>query len=74
MNRAIKQAAVQRYHYDAHSQLDRHLADFVNAYNFGRRLKTLRGFTPLEFHLQTMDHRTRKIQTQSNRPNAGLNI
>ena len=26
-----------------------HLDDFVNAYNFGRRLKTLKGLTPYEF-------------------------
>jgi hypothetical protein len=32
---------VQRYHYDSHEQLRRHLNDFVKAYNFGRRLKTL---------------------------------
>jgi hypothetical protein len=25
------------------------LADFIDAYNFGRRLKTLRGLTPYEF-------------------------
>jgi hypothetical protein len=28
---------------------ERHLADFVGAYNFGRRLKTLKGLTPFEF-------------------------
>ena len=49
MNRTIKEATVQRYHYDTHDQLDRHLADFVAAYNFGRRLKTLKGLTPYEF-------------------------
>jgi transposase InsO family protein len=49
MNRTIKEATVQRYHYDAHHQLERHLADFVSAYNFARRLKTLKGLTPYEF-------------------------
>jgi transposase InsO family protein len=48
MNRTIKEATVQRYHYDSHEQLRRHL-DFVNAYNFGRRLKTLKSLTPYEF-------------------------
>jgi hypothetical protein len=33
----------------AWAQLSRHLADFVSAYNFGRRLKTLKGLTPYEF-------------------------
>jgi transposase InsO family protein len=46
MNRTIKEATVQRYHYDNHEQLRRHLDDFVAAYNFGRRLKTLKGLTP----------------------------
>jgi transposase InsO family protein len=49
MNRTIKEATVQRYHYDDHDQLRRHLNDFVAAYNFGRRLKTLKGLTPYEF-------------------------
>jgi hypothetical protein len=40
MNRAIKEATVNRYHCDAHGQLRQHLADFVTAYNFGRRLKS----------------------------------
>src|ERR687886_628487 len=49
MNRTIKDATVKRFHYDDHEQLRRHLADFVAAYNFGRRLKTLKGLTPYEF-------------------------
>lgn len=39
----------QLLHYDSHQQLETHLADFVSAYNFGRRLKTLKGLTPYEF-------------------------
>ena len=39
MNRTIKEATIQRYHYDSHQQLGHHLDDFVSAYNFGRRLK-----------------------------------
>ena len=53
MNRTIKEATVQRYHYDSHTQLERHLNDFVDAYNFGRRLKTLKGLTPYEFICKT---------------------
>lgn len=49
MNRTIKEATVKRFHYDNHAQLETHLADFIAAYNFGRRLKTLRGLTPYEF-------------------------
>lgn len=49
MNRTIKEATVQRYHYDSHLQLQAHLADFINAYNYARRLKTLKGLTPYEY-------------------------
>jgi transposase InsO family protein len=52
MNRTIKEATVKRFHYGSHDQLRHHLADFVTAYNFGRRLKTLKGFTPYEFVCQ----------------------
>lgn len=48
MNRTLKEATVQRYHYDTHEQLRRHLIDFIAAYNFARRLKTLHGLTPYE--------------------------
>jgi transposase-like protein len=53
MNRTIKEATVKRFHYDDHDQLRRHLVDFVTAYNFARRLKTLRGLTPYEFVCKT---------------------
>jgi len=49
MNRTIKDATVKRFHYDDHDQLKVHLADFIGAYNFGRRLKTLKGLTPYEY-------------------------
>ena len=49
MNRTIKDATVKRYHYGSHDQLRTHLADFVAAYSFARRLKTLRGLTPYEY-------------------------
>ena len=48
MNRTIKDATVRRFHYESHNQLRQHLADFIAAYNFARRLKTLRGLTPYE--------------------------
>jgi transposase InsO family protein len=49
MNRTINEETVQRYHYDAHQQLRRHLDDVVASYNFSRRLKTLKGLTPYKF-------------------------
>jgi len=49
MNWTIKEATVKRYHYDTHRQLETHLHDFIAAYNYARRLKTLRGLTPYQF-------------------------
>jgi transposase InsO family protein len=48
MNRTIKDATVKRFYYETHDELRKHLADFVAAYNYARRLKTLRGLTPYE--------------------------
>ena len=48
MTRTIKEATVKRYHYRSHKQLRAHLQTFIDAYNFARRLKTLRGLTPYE--------------------------
>ena len=53
MNRTIEKLGVQRHQDDRHRQLERHLGDFVNAYNFGCRLKTLKGLTPYEFICKT---------------------
>src|SRR6478672_5847613 len=36
-NRTMKDATVKRFHYDSHHQLGRHLQDFIDAYNCGRR-------------------------------------
>ncbi len=48
MNRTIKDATVKRFHYDTHDQLTSHLTTFVCAYNYARRLKTLKSLTPYE--------------------------
>ena len=49
LNRTIKDATIKHFHYDSHDQLRTHLADFLAAYNFARRAKTLNGFTPYEY-------------------------
>jgi transposase InsO family protein len=48
MNRTLKDATVKRYHYGTHAQLKAHIHAFLMAYNFAKRLKTLRGLTPYE--------------------------
>ena len=49
MDRRVKDATTERFYYDGHDQLRRHPADFIDAKNCGRRLKTLKGHTPYEF-------------------------
>ena len=53
MNRTIMGATFKRYHYKRHKQLQRHLADFLDAYNYAWRLKTLDGLTPYEYICKT---------------------
>ena len=53
MNRTIKEATVKRYLYDTHAQLETHINDFIAAYNYARRLKTLQGLTPFEYICKT---------------------
>jgi hypothetical protein len=48
MNRTLKEATVRRYYYSSHQQLRAHLAAFLDAYNFAKRLKALTGLTPFE--------------------------
>jgi hypothetical protein len=43
-----KEATVKRFYYENHNQLLALLADFLAAYNFARRLKTLNGLKPYE--------------------------
>ncbi len=49
MNRTLKEATVRRYHYETHDHLRAHLKTFLDAYNFAKRLKTLKGLTVFEF-------------------------
>ena len=49
LNRTLKEATVQRYHYQTTAELNEHLQAFLLAYNHAKRLKTLRGLTPHEF-------------------------
>ena len=46
MNRTLEEATVKRFRYQTYDGLKAHLAAFLDAYNFAKRLKTLRGLTP----------------------------
>jgi hypothetical protein len=73
MNRTLKEATVHRYHYDSHQQLRRHLDDFVNAYNFGRRLKTIKGLTPYELICRTWTSQPERFNLNPLQQMPGLN-
>src|SRR3954451_14494106 len=74
MNRTIKEATVQRFYYATHEQLRMHLADFVAAYNFGRRLKTLKGLTPYEFICKRWTREPERFRLNPLHQMPGLNI
>ncbi len=74
MNRTIKDATVKRFYYDSHDQLRRHLADFIAAYNFGRRLKTLKGLTPYEFICKAWGSQPERFTLDPLHQMPGLNI
>ena len=73
MNRTIKDATVKRYFYETHDQLRVHLRDFVDAYNFARRLKTLRGLTPYEFVSKAWTSQPQRFKLNPLKQTPGLN-
>jgi len=74
MNRTIKDATVKRYHYKSHDQLRQHLSDFVTAYNFTRRLKTLKGLTPYEYICKLWTTEPQRFTLNPLHQMPGLNI
>jgi hypothetical protein len=71
MNGAINDATVKRYFYATHDQLRTQLQNFVDADNFARRRKTLRGLTPSEFIRKASTSHPKQIQNQPAPANAG---
>ena len=73
MNRTLKEATVRRYHYGSHDELRKHLQLFLDAYNYGRRLKTLRGLTPYEFVRKTWTEQPHRFRRDPSHLIAGPN-
>ena len=73
MNRTLKDATVKRYYYETHDQLRAHLADFVTAYNFARRLKSLKGLTPYEYICKTWSKEPKRFTLDPHHQMPGLN-
>lgn len=74
MNRTLKEATVKRYHYENHQQLREHLLNFLNAYNFAKRLKTLHGLTPYEHIIKCWQKEPERFKINPTHHKVGLNI
>jgi transposase InsO family protein len=72
MNRTIKEATVHRYYYDNHEQLQQHLDTFICAYNFAKRLKTLKGLTPFQFIVKSWGENPDDFVRELSHLNLGL--
>ena len=73
MNRTIKEATVKRFHYESHDELNSHLTSFVAAYNFAKRLKTLKGLTPYEFICKAWTNEPERFKLNPLHEMPGLN-
>ncbi len=73
MNRTIREATVKRYHYDTHSQFETHITDFIAAYNFARRLKTLQGLIPYEYICKILTSEPKLFTVDPTHHTLGLN-
>jgi transposase-like protein len=73
MNRTIKEATVHRYYYDCYDRLRAHLATFLDAYNFARRLKTLKGLTPYEYICKIWTEQPKRFNLDPVHHMTGLN-
>ncbi len=73
MNRTIKEATVKRFHYESHDELNSHLTSFVVAYNFAKRLKTLKGLTPYEFICKVWTNKPERFKPNPLHEMPGLN-
>jgi transposase InsO family protein len=73
MNRTIKDATVKKYYYQSHDELKQHLQTFLMAYNFAKRLKTLKGLTPYEYICKIWTTEPERFTINPIHHNVGLN-
>lgn len=74
INRTAKEATVKRFYYESHDQLRSHLTDFVTAYNFAKRFKTLKGFTLYEYICKVWTMEPERFTLDPLHQMPGLNI
>ena len=73
MNRTIKEATVKKYHYDTEAMLKQHLQHFLNAYNYAKKLKSLRFLTPMEKILNEWKNKPNLFHSNPFHYSMGLN-
>jgi transposase InsO family protein len=73
MNRTLKEATVKKYYYQTHQHLKAHLHTFQMAYNFAKRLKTLKGLTPYEYICQCWQKEPERLTVNPCHHTVGLN-
>jgi len=73
MNRTIKDYTVKKYYYDTKKQLAEHLHDFLMAYNFSKKLKSLHFLTPYEKIIKTWDKNKNLFKSNPHHYLMGLN-
>lgn len=73
MNRTLKEGTVKKYYYESHRQLKQHLHAFLLAYNYAKRLKTLKGMTAYEYICRIWTKEPERFTTDPNQHIVGLN-
>jgi transposase InsO family protein len=73
MNRTLKEATVKRYHYGTHAQLKEHVQAFLMAYNFAKRLKSLRGLTAYQYICKIWTKQPKRFRINPLHHTLGLN-
>jgi transposase InsO family protein len=73
MNRTLQDARVKKYHYQTHHHLQLHLQACLMAYNFAKRLKTLKGLTPDEYICQSWQKDPERFTINPYHHTLGLN-
>ena len=72
-NRTIKDATTKTYHYDSLEHLEKHLNQFMIAYNFAKKLKSLAFKTPFEFLIQEFKKNSKVFHQNPVHYSRGLN-
>ena len=73
MNRTLKEATVNNFHYASHHELKQHLHAYLMAYNFAKRLKAIKGNTPCQFILNQWTTHPEYFILNPNHSLTGLN-